>query len=136
MPQYLSDKEYRHNDHNMKLIKALYLSVFGLAALDNAAPLVINTAMDLKRDAGALPKIFSGPLPVAEPAKRDPEAAPEPMPEPLPQVFPPAKRDAEAAPEPMPEPLLQMFLPAKRDADALPEPYSEAISEPQRPARK
>ena len=119
MPQHLSDKEYRRNDHDMKLTKALYLSIFGLAAWGYAAPLVINTAMDVKRDADALPEAY-------------PEALPEPQ--------RPAKRDAdadalaEAYPEALPEPQ----RPAKRDADAdaLPEPYPEALPEPQRPARK
>lgn len=99
----------------MKLTKALYLSVFGLAALGYAAPLVINTAMDLKRDADALP---------------------EPYPEALPEPQRPAKRDADALPEPYPEALPEPQKPAKRDADALPEPFPEALPEPQRPARK
>ena len=99
----------------MKLIRALYLVVFGLGALSNAAPSIVNTAMDLKRNAEALPKPLRDPLPVAEPSKRDAEALPEPYPEAISEPQRPAKRDA--------------------DADARPEPYPEAIPEPQRPAR-
>ena len=99
----------------MKLTRTLYLVGFGLATLGNAAPLIVNTAMDLKRNAEALPKPFSDPLPVAEPVKRDAEALPEPFPEAISEPQRPARRDA--------------------DADALPEPYLGAITEPQRPAR-
>ena len=116
MPQYLSDKEHRRDDHDMKLTKALYLSVFGLAASGYAAALVINTAI--------------------EPAKRDADALPKPYPEAIPEPQRPAKRDADALPEPYPEAIPEPQRPAKRDADAFPEPYPEAIPEPQKPARK
>ena len=94
MPQHLSDKEYRRNDHDMKLTKALYLSILGLAAWGYAAPLAINTAMDLKRDADA-------------------DALPEPYPEALPEPQRPAKRDADALPEPYPEALPEPQRPAR-----------------------
>lgn len=100
----------------MKLAKALYLVVFGPSALSNAAPLLVSTAMDLKRDAGALRMPFPDPLSVAEPAKRDAETLPEPYPEAIPKPQRSAKRDA--------------------DADALSEQDLEAITEPQFPARK
>ena len=100
----------------MKSTKALYLAIFGLSALSNAAPLPVDTAMDLKRYAEALPMPFPVTLPFAEPAKRDAEPLPEPYPEPIPEPQRPAKRDA--------------------DADALSEQDLKAITEPQFPARK
>ena len=63
MPQYLADQEHRRNTYDMKLTQALYLAIFGLAALVSAAPVVFNAAMDLKRDAEALPEPYPEALP-------------------------------------------------------------------------